>query len=875
VTIELRPQPGPQAAAHASSADVLVYGGAAGGGKALATCTPILTTCGWRLMGDLQAGDFVFCRDGKPTEVLAAYPVMLNPTWRLTFDDGSQIDADEDHLWLTYNAKELGQLTRLDPEWRAKRRERRPSRSAVGSRTRWNHTLEHRRALSAAITARNKSRAVELAEPPSGGIRTTREITDSIRTPSGRSNHAIPVCDGVEFADAELSIDPYVFGLWLGDGCKRGGAHSCHDDDAPEIIGAFIEQGWAAKKVGKYYWSIGTVSIKERSNGRKGKINDWVRALKELGVQNNKHVPNAYLFASREQRLALLQGLLDTDGGVENGQASFTNTNKSLADAVAFLAVSLGMKATTREGVAKLDGRVIGPKWAVKFTANQQVFRLKRKADVLKLSTRRTTRFRYVVNAEYLGLRHVRCIKVAANDGLFLAGPTLIPTHNTRYLVTEPLRHVDVFGFSAVIFRRVLTNAKKAGGLWDEMTELYPLFDAYPRTHASEWLFPRGSKIHVGSIQYENTKLEWQGAQICYLAFDELSHFSESMFWYMFSRNRSKCGVRPYIRATTNPVSEDDEQAGWVNRLVSWWIDQDTGYPIAERSGVLRWFVRNSGELIWADTKEELTERFPCDCGRKEAGEDGHDPGCRYRVPKSFTFIGAKLSDNPALMRKDPDYEANLLNLPTVEQMRLYGGNWKVRATAGTFFKIGQVPIIDAVPAGIVRWCRGWDLGASEDGDPTAGVKIGVDADGRYVVADVRRGQWRPDDRIKNIKQVAELDGPRVVIRFPQDPGQAAVDQKLNFSRLLAGFNFIFLSVTKDKSTRAAPFAAQVNVGNVSLVRGKWNASFLAELDAFTGESGGRDDQVDAASDAFNWLVRGEKSKVVWPDSVTSMIGAM
>lgn len=439
----------------------------------------------------------------------------------------------------------------------------------------------------------------------------------------------------------------------------------------------------------------------------------------------------------------------------------------------------------------------------------------------------------------------------------------------TRYLVTEPLRHVGVFGFSAVIFRRVLTNAKKAGGLWDEMTEIYPLFDGFPRTHESEWRFPRGSKINVGSIQYENTKLEWQGAQICYLAFDELSHFSESMFWYMFSRNRSKCGVRPYIRATTNPVPEEDEQAGWVNRLVSWWIDQDTGYPIPERSGVLRWFVRNAGDLVWSDTKEELTERFPCDCGRQLAGEDGHDPGCRYRSPKSFTFIGAKLSDNPALMRKDPDYEANLLNLPTVEQMRLYGGNWKVRAQAGMFFKIGNVPIIDAVPAGIVRWCRAWDLGASEDGDPTAGVKIGVTKDGRYVVADVRRGQWPPDERKSNILQIAALDGTSVPIRFPQDPGQAAIDQKLNFGRMLAGHNFIFLPVIKDKATRATALAAQVNVGNVSLVRGKWNASFLAELDAFTGESGGRDDQVDAASDGFNWLVRGEKSKVVWPDSVT------
>ena len=425
----------------------------------------------------------------------------------------------------------------------------------------------------------------------------------------------------------------------------------------------------------------------------------------------------------------------------------------------------------------------------------------------------------------------------------------------TRFLVTEPLRYFATPGFTAVIFRRALTQAKKSGGLWDEMMSIYPLADGHPRINAAEWCFPSGAKIQVGSIEHETSVIEWQGSQICYLAFDELTHFSESQFWYMLSRNRSMCGVRPYIRATTNPVSEDDEKAGWVNRLVSWWIDRDTGFPIPERSGVVRWFVRDHGELAWDDSSENLRQRYP------------------LSEPKSFAFIGAKLEDNPALTSVDPGYRANLMALPPVEQARLLGGNWKVRPSAGMFFKIGSVPIIDAMPAGL-RWCRAWDLGATEGGgDPTAGVKIGVDKVGRYIVADSTRGQWAPDARDQRIKLTAEMDGREVPIRFPQDPGQASIDQKLKFARLLAGWNSIFLPVVKDKATRATGFASQVNVGNVSLVRGPWNASFLSELDAFTGENGGRDDQVDAASDAFNWLIRGNSGSNAYPDSVLNSLG--
>ncbi|WP_234836037.1 hypothetical protein [Sinorhizobium meliloti] len=105
-----------------------------------------------------------------------------------------------------------------------------------------------------------------------------------------------------------------------------------------------------------------------------------------------------------------------------------------------------------------------------------------------------------------------------------------------------------------------------------------------------------------------------------------------------------------------------------------------------------------------------------------------------------MTFVPAKLSDNRALMAADPSYLASLMALPTVERERLLGGNWKIRPAAGLLFKRGWVQVVDTIPAGVVRWMRGWDIAATpntenNDPDATAGTKIGKLADGRYIVA--------------------------------------------------------------------------------------------------------------------------------------------
>jgi predicted phage terminase large subunit-like protein len=288
------------------------------------------------------------------------------------------------------------------------------------------------------------------------------------------------------------------------------------------------------------------------------------------------------------------------------------------------------------------------------------------------------------------------------------------------------------------------------------------------------------------------------------------------------------------VRATCNPDADS-----WLATFLAWWIDEDTGYPIPERAGVLRWFVRVEGVVLWGDTREELLEAHP------------------GQLPKSVTFIPAKLEDNQVLETIDPGYRANLMALPFVERERLLGGNWKIRPLAGLVFDRANFEIIDALPAGLEE-VRYWDkAGTAESENPgaafSAGVRMAVDRrTGIYYIRHVVRGQWSALMREQQIKQTAELDGHAVAVWVEQEPGSGGKESAQTTVRNLAGWVIRAEAVTGDKLTRAMPFAAQTQAGNVKLLRGDWNESYLAELHAFP--TGKLKDQVDASSGAFNKL---------------------
>jgi predicted phage terminase large subunit-like protein len=433
----------------------------------------------------------------------------------------------------------------------------------------------------------------------------------------------------------------------------------------------------------------------------------------------------------------------------------------------------------------------------------------------------------------------------------FLASPADIAIYGgsagggkTWALLMEPLRHVANSQFGAVFFRRSTVQVRNEGGLWDESEKLYPSIGASPKEHVLQWSFPSGAAVSFAHLEHDKTVLNWQGSQIPLICFDELTHFSAKQFWYMVSRNRSMSGVKPYIRATCNPDADS-----WVAEFISWWINPDTGLPIPERAGVLRWFVRIGDAIIWGDSPADLAHYT----APNEDGVEAPIP------PKSVTFVPAKLSDNRALMAADPSYLASLMSLPTVERERLLGGNWKIRPAAGLYFQRGWCTVVDAIPTG-ARWMRGWDLGATlktETNDPdwTTGTKIGKLPDGRYIVAHHCRDRTSPAGVERLIKNTADADGKEVEVSLPQDPGQAGKAQAATLIKLLAGYRVRATPESGDKITRFGGFSAQAEAGNVLVLRGNWNEIWFTELESFPEAT--HDDDADSTSRAFNALLNG------------------
>lgn len=400
-------------------------------------------------------------------------------------------------------------------------------------------------------------------------------------------------------------------------------------------------------------------------------------------------------------------------------------------------------------------------------------------------------------------------------------------------LLLEPLRHISNRQFGAVIFRRTFPQIASQGGLWDQSMKLYPGAGGRPRLSDVSWVFPSGAKFKFAHLQHESNVLDWQGSEIPFLGFDELTHFSEQMFFYLLSRNRSMCGVRPYVRATTNPDADS-----WVAKFISWWID-DNGYAIPERGGVLRWFVRIGGEIQWADSPEELKVQFGPDV-----------------IPKSATFVPALVQDNQELLRADPGYLANLHALSLVDRARLLDGNWKIRPEAGKVFNRAWFNIVDAAPAG-GKSVRFWDFAATEkklrsdDPDYTVGGKL-KEVDGEFYVLDIVRERQEPAKIDRIVLNTATQDGRQTEIGWEIEPGSSGKKVSRQLATMLRGFIARGQYPVGDKVQRAKPAAAQAEAGNIHLVRGAWNSAFLAELHGFPDLP--HDDQVDGLSGAFNRL---------------------
>jgi uracil-DNA glycosylase family 4 len=394
-------------------AKIAVIAEAPGDTELMDVNVPIPTPSGWVKNGDLKTADQIFGQDGKIYNVLDAHPIKEEPIYRVFFDDNTSVDVHAGHLWTTKNRYE-----------------------------------------------RRKGKI--------GSVKRTDKILQTINYKEGnstRANHSIDLCKAVELPEKGLLIHPYVLGCWLGDGNSANNGFTTVD---PEILIRMQEVAQISNKLWKTSEGKAPVyaleilgSLKPIRNAYTGKFMsgyNFMTELKSLGVLNNKHIPKNYLWSSKEQRLELLRGLMDTDGcATQRGQCKFSNTNKSIVDGVYQLACSLGIKATIVGPILeKAKYSKVTKKWYqptiaiydVLWSSNVPVFGLKRKADRLPKENRSTVKKRYITNIQILPEnKQMRCLTVDNPTGLYLFGHNFNVTHNTE-------RGIPLVGRSGQEFER-------------------------------------------------------------------------------------------------------------------------------------------------------------------------------------------------------------------------------------------------------------------------------------------------------------------------------------------------------------------------------------------------------------------------------------
>jgi N-acetylmuramoyl-L-alanine amidase len=319
-------------------------------GKLLALDTPVPTPGGLVPLRDIRVGGTVFDEHGQPCRVTALYDDVPRRAYRMTFNDGTEVLAGGEHQWLTLTSGQIIGYLRRD---RPRDRHRGPKPTSFPREwARW------------------------------GAVRTTDELSQTLRNPRGGPVHNIPLAAPLNIPPRELPVDPYLLGAWLGDGGSRPLGLE-HD-------------------------------------------------LRSVGVLGDKHVPVDYLYGSESQRLALLQGLMDTDGYAGPGNAvEFCSTHEQLANAVVWLAASLGQRPRLSKGVARLDGIDHGPKYRVRWRATRQVFALPRKAQKITESWTRESGSRILVRCDPVPVLPMRCLTVDSPNSMYLITDRCLPTHNT------------------------------------------------------------------------------------------------------------------------------------------------------------------------------------------------------------------------------------------------------------------------------------------------------------------------------------------------------------------------------------------------------------------------------------------------------------
>ena len=593
----LRPQEGFQEKFLSSESDIVIAGGAAGSGKSLSLDSQVLMADGnFDSINNVRVGDCIVGDDGKETMIIDVVRHSDLKFYRLEFTDNTYVDACEDHLW---RVKKKG-----------------------------NDEYE---------------------------VLDTKSIEEDGVKSDGCYQYEVPLVEPIELFKQDLPLDPYLLGVFLGDG------HFTKNGTVSLAVG-FEELEGLKKYLPR--WN----TLYDKGTCFKVVFKQFKDIIKSMGlngmVRDDKFIPRDYLISSIEDRLELLRGLMDTDGTVStrlsgNTNVSFCNQNKNLIDGVVELVRSLGGVASVYHYVNKNSNR---NEYYVNIRMTLNPFKLDRKANTWKPATvKKKIRKIYKIDNQP-GI----CIGVTNPNRCFVTNDYTV-THNSFALILELARLIEVENGTGVVFRRTSPELRAGGGLWDIASQMYSPIATINNTKL-ELVFPSNCKIKFSHLQKESDVYSHQGSQYAFIGFDEVQHFSWNQFRYLLSRNRTMSNIRPYIRCTCNP-----EAGIWLRDFIDWWIGVD-GFPINERDGVLRYMYMKGDkvkDIVWGSTKEEVIEKLD---GVIEEIADKFKVNPKDLI-KSVTFIAGSLEDNQKLLKNDPSYIANLLAQDDAEQAKLLYGN--------------------------------------------------------------------------------------------------------------------------------------------------------------------------------------------------------
>ena len=638
----IKPRTSNQYKAVRSNADFVVLTGNVGSGKEQSVNSKILTINGWVRMGDIKIGDeLVAPLNDEKSIVTNIYPQGVKPIYRLTTLDGRQTLCGLNHLWMIRTLKQKDK--------------------AQNGRTNCFF------------------------------VKTTKELIDEYLS-KGHDIY-LPLPNPYKGNKIELPIDPYVLGVWIGDGCKDG-VSFCISNDESDIIEKL------ARILGTKY-SLHHDYNYSNLLWRNDNVRKAEKYLKEIGLNDysrNRFIPKEYLNASIEQRMELLKGLIDSDGDVSSkNRFSFSTTSEKLKEDFLELCRSLGYVAT-----ANLDNRnkyISGKCYKICIQTNDIIFSSKKHLDKYyynkeKYQTNNTHKYYkqhvLIKSIEYVGEDECQCITVSNKERLYITDDYIV-THNTFTLYYAPINYlVHNVGEKIICFMRNVSDFWGAGKVADTMKKIYPIVDRsskrQPRDPIAEVIknqvdmgvrFYNGSEVKFQQLDNEDPKVIdkiAKGIQTKKLIFDECNKFQWNTITTFMARLRSGGDGTAQIYLAQNPerncplrtICGNGEHGGG-------WIAED-GEPIKDMDGKVMYFFMHNGkveETYFGKTKEEVYYK----CKPIIDEMIGREDDMSYEdFILSMVFYTFDMRDNKVMLEKNRKYRALAANSATAQSS--YASNW-------------------------------------------------------------------------------------------------------------------------------------------------------------------------------------------------------